>query len=67
MTLHPARGAEIGRVMSPQPENGESQPISATENPASEENPSATELSPEEQMALYEKELKESDWGHQPC
>lgn len=25
------------------------------------------ELSPEEQLALYEKELKESDWGHQPC
>ena len=24
-------------------------------------------LSPEEQMALYEKELKEEDWGHQPC
>ena len=25
------------------------------------------ELSPEEQMALYEESLKESDWGHQPC
>jgi hypothetical protein len=25
------------------------------------------QLSPEEQMALYEKELKENDWGHQPC
>jgi hypothetical protein len=24
-------------------------------------------LSPEEQMALYEEELKETDWGHQPC
>jgi hypothetical protein len=24
-------------------------------------------LSPEEQMALFEKELKENDWGHQPC
>ena len=23
--------------------------------------------SPEQQMALYEKELKENDWGHQPC
>jgi len=27
----------------------------------------AATLSPEEQMALYEKELKENDWGHQPC
>ena len=24
-------------------------------------------LTVEEQMALYEKELKEGDWGHQPC
>jgi hypothetical protein len=22
---------------------------------------------PEEQMELYEKDLKENDWGHQPC
>ena len=25
------------------------------------------ELSADEQMALYEKDLKENDWGHQPC
>lgn len=25
------------------------------------------ELTAEEQMALYEKSLKEDDWGHQPC
>ena len=24
-------------------------------------------LTPDEQMALYEEDLKESDWGHQPC
>ncbi len=24
-------------------------------------------LTAEEQMLLYEKELKENDWGHQPC
>lgn len=24
-------------------------------------------LTPEEQLALYEKALKEEDWGHQPC
>jgi len=24
-------------------------------------------LTSEEQMALYEKDLKENDWGHQPC
>jgi hypothetical protein len=27
----------------------------------------ATPLTADEQMALYEKELKENDWGHQPC
>ncbi len=26
-----------------------------------------SKLTPEEQMALYEKNLKETDWGHQPC
>ena len=25
------------------------------------------ELTAEEQMALYEQDLKENDWGHQPC
>ena len=25
------------------------------------------ELTPEEQMARYEDDLKETDWGHQPC
>ena len=24
-------------------------------------------LTPQEQMALFEKDLKENDWGHQPC
>ena len=27
----------------------------------------ASELTPEEQMELYENDLKENDWGHQPC
>jgi hypothetical protein len=33
---------------------------------ASGSTPSAG-LTPEEQRALYEDELKETDWGHQPC
>ena len=33
---------------------------------ASDEKPAKT-LTPEEQMARYEDELKETDWGHQPC
>jgi hypothetical protein len=27
----------------------------------------ASKLTPEQQMAKYEEELKNSDWGHQPC
>jgi hypothetical protein len=29
--------------------------------------PAPGPLTKEEQWALFEKELKESDWGHQPC
>jgi hypothetical protein len=34
---------------------------------APSEQPAAGQLTKEEQWALFEKELKESDWGHQPC
>ena len=29
--------------------------------------PEPKKLSAEEQMEAYEKDLKENDWGHQPC
>jgi hypothetical protein len=35
--------------------------------PAPENIEALKKLTPEEQMALYEKALKEDDWGHQPC
>ena len=34
---------------------------------AGDEVVDVSKLSKEEQMALYEKQLKEDDWGHQPC
>ena len=38
------------------------------EPPDSEESAGKKEeLSEEEQMAAFEEDLKESDWGHQPC
>jgi len=40
--------------------------IKSTEETSSKTKP-VTQLTSEEQMALYEKELKENDWGHQPC
>lgn len=44
-------------------------PVVETSFPVNDEIASvdANQLSPEEQMALYEKDLKENDWGHQPC
>lgn len=35
--------------------------------PAAGESDASSRLTPDEQMALYEKDLKENDWGHQPC
>ena len=33
----------------------------------SREQADVNKLTAEEQMARFEKELKEEDWGHQPC
>jgi hypothetical protein len=41
-----------------------------TKSPAADADgapPPVNELTPEEQMERFEKELKETDWGHQPC
>ena len=42
-------------------------PAGAEDVPPVGEPVPVDKLSPEEQMALFEKELKEKDWGHQPC
>lgn len=33
----------------------------------SSDSKNPNELTPEEQMALYEEDIKDTDWGHQPC
>jgi hypothetical protein len=45
------------------PEKQEGEPAPAT----LDKGVTSRKLTPEEQMALFEKELKEDDWGHQPC
>jgi len=55
----PARGVEISS--SPPEIPG------AHSSPEGKKQSDVSKLSPEEQMALFEKELKENDWGHQPC
>lgn len=42
-------------------------PAGETGIPSVDESVPVNQLSPEEQMARFEKELKEKDWGHQPC
>jgi hypothetical protein len=44
-------------------------PAPNAEAGATDEKDSAPKkpLTAEEQMAIYEESLKESDWGHQPC
>jgi hypothetical protein len=52
----------------------ESQPVPEQSDKAksakgtdAEKTVNPNDLSEEEQMALYEKDLKDTDWGHQPC
>ena len=42
------------------------QPAEAEAAEAAEAKP-VEEMSEEEQLAAYEEEMKNSDWGHQPC
>ena len=42
-------------------------PAGETGIPSVDEPVPVNQLSPAEQMARFEKELKEKDWGHQPC
>lgn len=52
---------------SPTPATGDKLPTLAAAGSVTAESKANPELSPEEQLALYEKELRENDWGHQPC
>jgi hypothetical protein len=60
------------RPITPPPTSVASNPASPIATPAAGAVPEpapipVSKLTPEEQMAAFEKELKENDWGHQPC
>jgi hypothetical protein len=57
-----AAGVE-GQAVPPTPVTDPSDPSDAT----GDSSPTPSPLTADEQMALFEKELKETDWGHQPC
>lgn len=42
-------------------------PETAPANSGIQPESEVDQLTAEEQMARFEKELKENDWGHQPC
>jgi hypothetical protein len=41
--------------------------VSGNDAPKAIEGSGPKALTKEEQLALYEEDLKENDWGHQPC
>jgi len=51
----------------PAPNQGGESKSPANDSPAASVPNASKELTPDEQMALYEEDLKENDWGHQPC
>lgn len=54
--------------MEPEPAGQPNGPAPQTPAGAAADKPlDVSQLTPEEQMALFEKDLKENDWGHQPC
>ena len=64
--------AEIPREPNPPLAPAKPEAAAATKSPtplniASDHPVDPSKLTPEEQMARYEKDLKENDWGHQPC
>ena len=50
-----------------QPPKADTPEATASKAVTPDEAALANTLTPEEQMALFEQELKETDWGHQPC
>ena len=49
------------------PKNPHTEPKQPKKAKVEEKPVDPNELSEEEQMALYEEDLKDSDWGHEPC
>ncbi len=52
---------------SPEPDQSKADGVPDRQRPDPSTPPASDKLTAEEQMDLYEKELKENDWGHQPC
>jgi len=53
--------------MNPDPRDSKDATSSKDAADTAKDQTEPKELTAAEQMALYEKELKENDWGHQPC
>ena len=71
-------GAPVAAFMAKDPELSPQQPdkggpaapplpAAGADAPAAGKPTPEQKLTPEEQMELFEKHLKENDWGHRPC
>lgn len=65
---------DSNRINDVAPESGKDKATEASQKTrlgsikeAKDEVVDVSKLSKDEQMALFEKQLKEDDWGHQPC
>ena len=62
----PPRESDVPPVSPAAPSSTPTPPIPPEASHANAPQP-AGELTPEEQMERFAQELKETDWGHQPC
>jgi hypothetical protein len=64
----PTKSSQAVAVKSPRATDVAAVPQEKVANASKPVEPSPKEkLTVEEQMARYEDDLKENDWGHQPC
>ncbi len=56
-----------GQVADPDADSPQCSPETASATSGIKPGSEVDTLTAEEQMARFEKELKENDWGHQPC
>src|SRR5437867_1981139 len=55
------------RLRTSQPAEPVPEAVGDSSDPSGKQTPPSKKLSAEEQLAMYEEELKQNDWGHQPC
>jgi len=63
----PTNNPQTPATSKPEATAGGAIPATKAVEPSTEAVEKANKLSKEEQMAAFEEDLKNNDWGHQPC